>query len=443
MKDYSHHEKKRNRIVLVLSIGLTLLAAGVSLWLAGPPPPKKIILATGVPGGAYDSYGQQYKAQLEKMGLGVELVNSHGAIENLHLLTTGKADVAFTQGGLTGKIAFGKVKLTGLAALYLEPVWVFTRANANIAHLSNLKGHHVSLGPVDSGTDAVARALLTAHGVTSENAQLTNASAEEAEQGLSKGDLDAVFIVSSPNAVNVQRLLRQEGIALMDFASQDMAHTRLFPFLRPVKIYAGLIDLANNVPATDKTVLAPAALLVSRENLHPQVVEQLHEVMINLHSGGDLLSSPNTFPTLDGVDLPIHETAEAYARSGGSFLSRMLPYWAVRWLWRFQVVLLPLIAVGFPAMKFLPQLYGIWGMRLVKRCYRKLRDIETRLDQAQSPDQMRSTISDLKTLRDSMWAKTHRMPAILQPDIYQWRTHVAEVCASAEEKTRRMTGEFL
>ena len=177
---------------------------------------------------------------------------------------------------------------------------------------------------------------------------------------------------------------------------------------------------------------------MAKDSLHPQVVEQLHEVMTSLHAAGDLISPPNTFPSLDGVDLPVHETAEAYVRSGGSFLSRMLPYWAVRWVWRLQIVVLPLLAVGLPTLKFLPQIYRFWGMRTIKTCYHRLREVETHIDQAETPDELRRAVAELETLRTHTWAKARRISAMLQPDIYQWRTHVAEAGARAEEKRRQM-----
>lgn len=162
MNDYSRHERKRSRMVAVLSVGLTVLAAGLSLWLAGPPPPKKITIATGVAGGAYDSFGKLYKERLERMGLGVELLESHGAVENLQLLANGKADLAFTQGGLTAKMVANKAAITGIGALYLEPVWVFFIPGKGISRLSDLKGRNVLIGPAESGTDEIARVLLLA-----------------------------------------------------------------------------------------------------------------------------------------------------------------------------------------------------------------------------------------------------------------------------------------
>ena len=67
----------RRRIVWwVAVIALTLVMLGVSIWLMGPSPPRMIRLATGQEGGGYDTFGKEYQARLEKMGLEVELVHT-------------------------------------------------------------------------------------------------------------------------------------------------------------------------------------------------------------------------------------------------------------------------------------------------------------------------------------------------------------------------------
>ena len=74
MATYLQRERRRRFFFWLAVLVLTGLAAAVSYHLTGPPPPKKISLATGEPGGAYAAFGQQYAEILEQNGLEVDLV---------------------------------------------------------------------------------------------------------------------------------------------------------------------------------------------------------------------------------------------------------------------------------------------------------------------------------------------------------------------------------
>src|SRR5438552_13095944 len=121
MTAFKFQEKKR-RMKFWIALGvLTAAMLGLSVWLTGPSPPRKIVFATGQEGGGYDTFGQQYQTHLAKMGLQVELVNTNGSIDNLHRLVDGEVDVAFVQAGTYHLVADPEQKLRGLVAVYLEP----------------------------------------------------------------------------------------------------------------------------------------------------------------------------------------------------------------------------------------------------------------------------------------------------------------------------------
>jgi hypothetical protein len=72
--------------------------------------------------------------------------------------------------------------------------------------------------------------------------------------------------------------------------------------------------------------VGPAALLVCREDLHPQVVDQVLKAATAIHGKGSLMDPPGKYPSPDGLDLPVHDTADTYLKWGEPFLSRLLPY---------------------------------------------------------------------------------------------------------------------
>ena len=139
---------------------LTIIAGILAARFLEPSPPKKIVLATGLAGWMYNTVGREYKQRLEKLGLLVELVETNGSVENLERTVRGQADVAFAQSGTVSLVSDPNGTLRGLAALYVEPLWVFCRGRLDSESLSALRGRRIAVGPPQSGTEAVAKALL-------------------------------------------------------------------------------------------------------------------------------------------------------------------------------------------------------------------------------------------------------------------------------------------
>ena len=179
------------------------------------------------------------------------------------------------------------------------------------------------------------------------------------------------------------------------------------------------------------TLLAPAALLVGREDLHPRVVEMLLKVAGAVHGPGDLLNAPQRYPSREGMDVPLHETAARYLATGESFLSRVLPYWALRW-----VFLVPILAVWVPAMRLLPVLYAWQGSRIMTGYYAKLRDAESLLLAADGPEALRAALVACETLAREAAVLAQTVPVRRQRDLYEWRLHLALVVNEARERLR-------
>ena len=422
-------------VVLLLSVVLIW----VSFWFTEAPPPPKIVMATGVPQGAYDFFGGQYEKNLEKLGLKVELRNTNGSVENLHLLLNGEVDVAFVQGG-TSKLVENddpEHQLRGLAAIYTEPLWVFYRGSKQIDAIVDLKGQRISIGPKQSGTEAVSRSLLEVHGIDDTNATLENHAPAEAVQLLKDEKLDVVMMIAFHKDNSVQVLLRQKGVQLMSFKC-EIAYNRMFRHLNPVKIAAGLLDLREDLPPNDIVLLAPSAMLVCREKLHPRVVEQILKTAQKLHDSGNKIDAPKSFPTLEGLDLPAHEAADTFMKSGESFLSRALPYRAVWFVVQLRIFVLPLLLVWIPVFKILPALYQMRINGLLKKHYTELREMETELVHASTATDLRQRLQDLDTLRKNMEKISRKVPGLYQREVYHWRLHISLVKNEAEERLRRM-----
>ena len=430
-------DTRRRSIAWIVGVALTIVLIGVSaIWLGGTPPPRKIVLATGQPGGVYDSFGREYQKRLRAHGLTVELVNTAGSVDNFRRIMAGKADVAFAQSGTYQVVSDPDHKVSGLAAIYYEPLWIFVRRGIRIEDKLPLRSGSVAVGPRGSGTEAVAKAIIAEQGYDITSPAIVNLTSSEARLGLMDGKLDAAFFVISYRDPGIMELMRRKDLQLTSFR-REAAYTRKFRGLTPLKVPEGLLDLRDNVPSENITLLAPSAMLVARDDINPRVVELVLKVAQAVHSPGSLIDPPLKFPTLEGVDVPVNEAAETYLTSGESFLSRNLPYRALRWVLLLKLLILPLVAIWVPLLRIAPLVANWRRQRWLKRYYDRLRTLEDKLATAQWPNELREAINEIETLRGEVQALSRKLPPQQQQDVYHWRLHVSLILSEAIERLNR------
>lgn len=423
--------------LLAVAVVLTIAIVWVSVFTMDPFPPRRITIATGQPDGTYDALGREYQRRLRREGLTVELQRTAGSVDNLNLLGRGAVDVAFVQAGIYRPAEDPEQRVRGMAAIYREPLWIFYRGESIGDGLASLAGRRISIGAPGSGTEAVVRAIFEALGLPAEGANVVRLTSAEARRALEQERLDAAFFVASYVDVNVAALLHRPDVHLLGF-TRDVAFARNFRYLTPVRLDQGLLDLKADLPRRDVTLMAPAALLLCRESLHPRVVEQLLTIARDVHGSGSLIDPPGRFPTREGVDVPLHEAADSFLTRGESLLSRVLPYWGLRWFLHLRLILLPLVAVWVPLFGILPWLLNWRGDRVLQRLYGQLRDAEAEAASARSETALREVIGRIDALRGHIETLAQRLPLQRQRDLYHCRVHVSLVLAEARERLAAM-----
>ncbi|HXJ84075.1 MAG TPA: TAXI family TRAP transporter solute-binding subunit [Candidatus Methylomirabilis sp.] len=434
-------EARRREIAWIAAVILTGVLIVVSIALMGGTPPKKIVMATGQPGGMYDTFGREYARRLGAQGLKVELVNTAGSVDNFRRIVDGKVDVAFAQSGTYQLIADPDHKVTGLAAIYFEPLWVFLKSRLVLDETSVFRERSVAVGPLGSGTEAVAKAMLAEQGYNITTPAIVNLTFAQAREQLTAGRLDVAFFVTSYRDPDVTALLRRKDLQLMTFR-REAAYTRRLPGLTAIRVSEGLLDLRDNIPPESVTLLSPSAMLIGRADLNPRVVELVLKVAQAVHRPGSLIDPPLRFPTSEGVDVPLNDAAETYLTSGESFLSRNLPYRALRWVLLLKLLVLPLLAVWVPALKIAPMIVEWRNNRWLRRYYARLRDAETTVATAHEPDELRAAISALEALRMEVQARARTLPVQRQRDVYHWRLHVSLILNEAIERLGHMEAKI-
>ena len=401
--------------VIVLAIVTTVI------WL-GPLPPRVIVMSTGAPGSDYDLLAAQYREIAKRSRIELRLLPSGGAVENLRRLNDvgSGVSVAFVQGGLTNQTQSPDLK--SLGTMFFEPLWLFTRVPVG-QNLEGLHGKRVSIGPEGGGTRALSAQLLALNGIDEHIAQLLSLSPATAGKELLSGQIDAAAVVASWDSEVVRQLLASSDVNVVDFRRAD-AYAALLPYLSKLRLPAGVGDLATNRPPTDVNLLAPKASLIVRRELHPAIQYLLLEAAKEIHSVPSIFQEAGQFPAAQRGDLPLSETAHQYYKSGAPFLQRYLPFWLAILASRILLLLIPLLGIAYPMLRFAPVLYA-WSVRKrVLRLYRELNVIEAEL-QSMVGAATADAIARLRRLEER--ASRLRLPLSFAPVLYALRSHIALV----------------
>ncbi|AMO24317.1 TAXI family TRAP transporter solute-binding subunit [Ramlibacter solisilvae] len=367
--------------VLVLAIGLLVLAY---LWL-DPNPPKKVTLATGPAQSAYDEFGRRYQQALKRYGIEVVLLPSEGSRANLRLLKEKRADLAFVQGGSGDAAANEESGIVSLGSLFVEPLWLFYRADAAkkvpggaFTSLTQVTGLRINIGARGSGSPGIMRRLLEANNLDPATLQLSRLDQTSATVAFLDGEIELLVFASAPESPLVQMLLQTPGVRLVDF-NQSEAYSRRFPFLTPVLLPRGVVDLARDLPPQDVHLIATTTAMLAREETHPALLQLFAQAARDLHGPPGWFNRAGGFPNIEHSEYPVAPEAERAIRSGKPFLQRWMPFWLANVVERMWLALGLILAVLLPLTRIVPPLYQFRIRSRVFRWYGQLRDIEARM----------------------------------------------------------------
>jgi hypothetical protein len=416
-------------------LALVLLAA--AYWWLDPNPPKKVTLATGPAQSAYDEFGKRYQQALKRYGIQVVLVPSEGSRSNLRLLKEGKADVAFVQGGSGDAAANEGSGIVSLGSLFVEPVWIFYREaaakelpNGTLSSLTQLQDLRVDIGARGSGSPGIMRRLLEANNMDLAKMKISRLDQTAATVAFLNGDLDVLVFASAPESLMVQMLLQTPGVRLMDF-SQSEAYSRRLPFLTPVLLPRGIVDLARDLPPQDVHLVATTTGLLAREATHPALLQLFTQAARDLHSPAGWFNRAGSFPNIDHSEYPVSREAERTIRAGQPFLQRWLPFWMANLVERMWLALGIILAVLLPLSRIVPPLYQFRIRSRVFRWYGQLRDLENRL--GARPEEGKEIAHELQVLDERVGRIS--VPLSYADELYALRNNIDAVRRKAAGAT--------
>lgn len=405
-------------------------------------PPHGFTFLTGREGGAYYLSGQQYKSIAEEKGFEVQIVPTAGSVAALQMLEQGEGDVAFVQGGIAAQ---GNPEIvSSLATVAFEPVWIIYRhdlsPDTQLDALLQLQGMRIGIGEPGSGTNQLARQLLSDVGIDDSNTTLLELPTSETHAALRAATMDAAILVADIESPALRDILADRELDLVGLRHAD-ALARRHPFLTVLTLPEGTLDLVAIAPPSDIKLLATEANLVIRNDLHPDLLRLLTIAAVELHSQSSFFADRNYFPNTRNADLPISREALTYVeriKSGDSTLDRYLPFWIAAVVDRYLLFILPIALIVLPLLGRSPLLYQAYMRNKVNRWYKIVHKIELRVDDMQLSE-IEAAVAELESV-DRKVANELTVSNAYMPNVYDLRTHIQYIIEQVEKRKARLTG---
>lgn len=405
------------------AIGIGLAGFAIAWLCMAPAPPKEVTIAAGSRDGAYYQYCIQYAECLARNDIKLNIVETKGSVENYQLLMhDADVDLAIVQGG-TSPTSPAAHNLQSIASLYPEPLWIFCRGEKELSDLRELQGQRVAVGPTGSGTRCMADQILSVNGMdqASRSLKLDDRTGSEAADALKRGELDAAFFVTAVDAPYIKELIHSPDVRLLNLQRQQ-AYAQLYPWLQPITLAQGVVNLQADLPPEDIAMIAPAASLVASPDLHDAFVPLFLKAAEQIHGSGGMFVRPGDFPSARQVEHPLNRSAAEYFEHGPSLLDRYLPFWVASLISRTRILLVPLLTLMIPLIRLTPPIYR-WRIRSrIYRWYEVLRRIDQDLS---DPNANRSILvhrAELERMETEL--REINVPLSYMEEFYNLRQHI-------------------
>lgn len=296
---------------------------------------KRLSIATGGTGGVYYPLGGGLANVLSKSIPGVEATAevTSASVDNIKLVGSGRADIAFTLGdtaadGVNGVGKFKeKVPVRSVAVLYANKSQWVTVEGTGINKMQDLKGHRIGTGAPGSGTEVIALRILEAYGIDPEkDVKREKLSVAESVNAIKDRKIDAFFWSGGVPTASVTDLAATPGmkIKLLDHAD---AIPKLVQKWGPLYV-KGTIP-AKAYPGQDRDVAVADVwnLLVVSDKMDEKLAYRItkavfesKEELAGVHAEARNLDLQNQYKV--GSPVPFHPGAVKYFAEKGLKPSR-------------------------------------------------------------------------------------------------------------------------
>jgi len=263
------------------SLKRVVVAATVSLAVATTASAGMFKFSGGPSGGTFQYFAagiSQYTNDNKIIGERINISASAGSVQNVRLVSTGRADFAIAYAGDTYLASVGRLspkdtrKYTGVKAvsyLFGAPAQLIVRNGSNINSASDLVGKKVGVGKGGSGAAANAERFFKGMGVWDkmkpEFLGYNNAAA-----AFSNKQLDAFWVFAGYPTAAVIQAAQQNDIRLIDVYkdAKENGVLKQYPFYSPLTIPAN----TYRGQTQDVQSFQDSALWIANESVPADVV---------------------------------------------------------------------------------------------------------------------------------------------------------------------------
>jgi len=369
---------------MLIHLPLALLVGALAMllwWKLYPMPATRLSISTALVDGAYQRHALRYEQAFARHGIRLDIQTSPGSAENLRRLqsTPPRTDLALVQGGFGWSSAtdepIGIPLVQTLANVDTEVLWLFS-LHPPMTSLEHLAGLRVAAGPDGSGHRAMLQRLLRQLGVPLDALHWFEHSGEAARDALLRGEVDAVFMVASPQAPGVAALLGSPDVHLAQL-QRTLALSERNNYLKNRLLAQD--SLGDGQPQQDSPVLTTPTHLLVRQDLDPALKRLATAVAMEVHREAGPFHLAGEFPALRQSDFPTAPQAREVLSRGLSGLEAMLPFWWAQLTQRVLVIGLPSVLLLSLLWSLVPALLRWRLERRVTRWYGELKFIENDL----------------------------------------------------------------
>jgi uncharacterized protein len=311
--------------------GLSVVA--FAAWFAGSAlaQNKAISIATGGTGGVYYPIGGGLANLLSKTIPGIQATAevTGGSVDNLKLINSGGAELAFSMADAALDAANGEDKFKGtkvpvrtLMVLYPNQMHVVTIEGTGIEKMTDLKGKRVSTGSGGSATEVMAFRVIEAAGLDKDkDMKRERLGVAESVNALKDRKIDAFFWVGGLPTAAVTDLGATPGvkIKLIDHADLADAMNKKYG-----NLYAASTIKSGVYPGQDKDNKNTVVwnILVSNASMSDEMAYKIVQIIVDhkadlvaVHQESKSFSVENQIKT--NSPIPWHPGAVKYFTEKG------------------------------------------------------------------------------------------------------------------------------